>query len=514
MSGHEKAIEAFVLASPPASDSEAASDHSPNANSPDSPTLVNREWSTKASFWRWFHPNDGPAERRLVTKLDVSILAFACAGFWALYIDRGMYNNAYISGMKEDLQFYGNQYVQINSIFLIGYAVSIIPLTLINTRAPPQIVIPVCMAVWGLATSLGARAQSYGELAGYRFLVGLGEGAFFPSIHYVFGSWYRPDELARRSGLFYVAGSVGTISTGFLAGRIYADLDGALGHAAWRWMYLVGGVIALPIALFGILTFPGTPQHPNKRLFREDELALARARLAAMGRRSTRKASLVFSLSSVRRFVGRWHVWVLVPWSIVYQQGYLAMLQGTYTLWIKSVAGSHHYSTATVNNLTAVPPCAAIVAIVLFAWVADRFGVRARLPLFALAHTVAFLGLVAFVAYDHSPFAYKWFGVAVSNVENAMVPVMYSWANLICTDDAEERAFVLSAMLAFAMAFNSWVPILSMPTVEAPRYFKGYLVCLLMQPVALALAFLVDYLHRREVQKKARAAGDEAEGSA
>ncbi|CAK7213579.1 hypothetical protein SBRCBS47491_001853 [Sporothrix bragantina] len=487
--------------------SEAASDtsHTQNTNANIvSPPTVNTSWAsnTNRSYWRWFHPDDGPAERRLVRKLDFSILAFACVGFWALYIDRSVYTNAYVSGMKEDLGFVGNQFVQINSIFLIGYAVSIIPLTLANTRAPPQIVIPVCMAVWGVATSLGARAQSFGELAGYRFLVGLGEGAFFPSIHYIFGSWYRPDEIARRSGLFYVAGSVGTISTGFITARIYADLDGALGRAAWRWMFLIGGVITLPIALFGILTFPGTPQHPNRRLFSEDELSLARARLDAMGRRSTQPGSLGFSLVSLRRFLGRWHFWVLVPWSIAFQQGYLSMAQGTYTLWIKAVSASAHYSTAKVNNLTTVAPSVAIVAIVLFAWVADRFGARARLPLFGFAHLVAFLGLVAFVAYDRSSFSYKWFGVAVSNVENAMVPVMYSWANLICTDDAEERAFILSAMLAFAMAFNSWVPILSMPTVEAPRYFKGYLVCLVMQPVALALAFLVHYLHKREVAQR------------
>ncbi|CAK7233930.1 hypothetical protein SCUCBS95973_008762 [Sporothrix curviconia] len=497
-------------------DASASEVASQTSNVPDgsrlastSPPPVNTTWATERSYWRWFHPHDGPAERRLVCKLDLSILAFACVGFWALYIDRSVYTNAYVSGMKEDLGFAGNQFVQINSIFLIGYAVSIIPLTLANTRAPPQVVIPVCMAVWGLATSLGARAQSFGELAGYRFLVGLGEGAFFPSINYIFGSWYRPDEISRRSGLFYVAGSVGTISTGFITARIYADLDGALGRAAWRWMFLIGGVVTLPIALFGVLTFPGTPQHPNTRLFSEDELALARARLDAIGRRATQPGSLGFSLVSVRRFLGRWHFWVLVPWSIAFQQGYLALAQGTYTLWIKS--NSARYSTAEINNLTTVAPAVAIVSIVLFAWVADRFGARARLPLFGVAHLVAFLGLVAFVAYDRSPFAYKWFGVAVSNVENAMVPVMYSWANLICTDDAEERAFILSAMLAFAMAFNSWVPILSMPTVEAPRYFKGYLVCLVMQPVAVAMVFLVDHLHRREVAQREKKRS-EAEG--
>lgn len=39
-----------------------------------------------------------------------------------LYIDRGMFTNAYISGGKEDLKFFGNQFVRLNSIFTVGYA--------------------------------------------------------------------------------------------------------------------------------------------------------------------------------------------------------------------------------------------------------------------------------------------------------------------------------------------------------------------------------------------------------
>jgi hypothetical protein len=36
----------------------------------------------KGGLFRWFDPNDGPVERRLITKLDVTILGYACIGFW------------------------------------------------------------------------------------------------------------------------------------------------------------------------------------------------------------------------------------------------------------------------------------------------------------------------------------------------------------------------------------------------------------------------------------------------
>jgi hypothetical protein len=262
-------------------------------------------------------------------------------------------------------------------------------------------------------------------------------------------------------------------------------------------MFIIGGVLAIPIALFGFLTFPGTPEHPTRYLFSDKELALSRVRMRGVGRKPN--SSVAFRLSSIKRFLGRWHFWVLVPWSIIFQQGYLTMAQNTYILWIKS---NGQYSTFDVNNLTAVPPSVGIVFIIFFAFMADKFGARSRIPLFAIAHIVMGLGHIAFVAYAQSPFAYKWYAIAVSNVENAIVPVQYSWANLICADDAEERAFVLASMLAFAMAFNSWVPLVSLPTVQSPKFFKGYLTALIMQPLAFALAVLVYYLHNKQQKQR------------
>ncbi|KAH9210186.1 hypothetical protein DL95DRAFT_308477, partial [Leptodontidium sp. 2 PMI_412] len=73
------------------------------------------------------------------------------------------------------------------------------------------------------------------------------------------GSWYRPDEIVRRSGIFYVSSGVGILTTGLLAARIYKYLHGALGYAGWRWMYIVAASLTFPASIWGFLTFPGTP---------------------------------------------------------------------------------------------------------------------------------------------------------------------------------------------------------------------------------------------------------------
>ena len=63
----------------------------------------------------WGKPAATKAERRLVVKLDIVILSFCCLMYWVNYLDRMNLNNAYVSGMKEDLKFHGKQLNVINT---------------------------------------------------------------------------------------------------------------------------------------------------------------------------------------------------------------------------------------------------------------------------------------------------------------------------------------------------------------------------------------------------------------
>lgn len=83
------------------------------------------------SAWR-----TDPAERRLVRKIDFFILSFCCLSYLLNYVsvtcsvtrlantciqlDRTNLANAYVSGMKEDLGFQGDQLNHINTCFTVG----------------------------------------------------------------------------------------------------------------------------------------------------------------------------------------------------------------------------------------------------------------------------------------------------------------------------------------------------------------------------------------------------------
>src|ERR1700743_3526856 len=98
------------------------------------------------------------------------------------------------------------------------------------TRVPMHWLIPLLDICWGIFTLLQYRVHSYAELMAYRFLVGWFEvgtiphmcehpltecplqAAYFPAVHYIFGSWYRGGEIARRGGFFYVGLTLGTLT--------------------------------------------------------------------------------------------------------------------------------------------------------------------------------------------------------------------------------------------------------------------------------------------------------------
>lgn len=137
------------------------------------------------------------------------------------------------------------------------------------------------------------------------------------------------------------------MTTGLLSARIYQSLDGALGHAGWRWMYIVASAMTFPIAAWGFASFPGTPKDGRRWYFTNEEFELAKERMSLEGRLSPKGLNL--SLDSVKRFLGRWHFWVLVPWNIMWLMGYEGQIQGAPTLWLKS---NKQYSVVQVNNYT------------------------------------------------------------------------------------------------------------------------------------------------------------------
>lgn len=71
----------------------------------------------RQKVWQYFSADDTPAERRLILKLDGLIMVFLFLAYWAKVLDQSATSTAYVSGMKEDLNLFGNELNYLNTVF-------------------------------------------------------------------------------------------------------------------------------------------------------------------------------------------------------------------------------------------------------------------------------------------------------------------------------------------------------------------------------------------------------------
>ena len=104
------------------------------------------------------------------------------------------------------------------------------------TRIRPSIWIPACEVTWSVLTILLAKCTNATQIYVLRFFIGLAESSFSPGMQYVIGSWYRREELAKRSCIFHASGALGTMFSGYLMAAVYT-LNDTHGYRGWQWLF-------------------------------------------------------------------------------------------------------------------------------------------------------------------------------------------------------------------------------------------------------------------------------------
>lgn len=99
---------------------------------------IQRKWQS----YLWDTLDKSPEERKFLFKLDFALLTFASLGYFIKYLDQANINNAFVSGMKEQLGLYGNELNYMQSCWTAGYVIGQIPSNIMLTRIRPSIWIP------------------------------------------------------------------------------------------------------------------------------------------------------------------------------------------------------------------------------------------------------------------------------------------------------------------------------------------------------------------------------------
>lgn len=146
----------------------------------------------------------------------------------------------------------------------------------LNKLGKPALYLPVCMVVWGVISTATAACQSFGGLIACRFMLGFVEAAYFPGCLYYLSCWYTRKELGLRTAMFYSGALISGAFSGLIAAGIKAHMDGTRGLRAWRWLFIIEGVITIAIALLSFFILPNFPRTTTWLTDEERELAVWR----------------------------------------------------------------------------------------------------------------------------------------------------------------------------------------------------------------------------------------------
>lgn len=409
-------------------------------------------------------------KRYLLFKIDLFVLSFVCLQYWINYVDRVGFVNAYISGMKEDLQFKNNDINVTNTCFTVGYILGMIPNNLILLVAPPRVWLSFCTFAWGLLTLGMFKVTSFKQCCAIRFFQALFESCTFSGTHLILGSWYKESELPIRSAIFTSSGLIGSMFSGFMQVAIHDSLNGVRGLEGWRWLFIIDFSITMPIALYGFLFFPGVPEHSSgksrfsmtKYFFNEQELQYARRRLPA------RDESTRLDWSVVPRVLKRWHWWFFSSVWVLGGENLSLASDSTFALWLKD----QQYSLSHRNNFPSGIFAVGVVSTMLSALYLYKV---AKSRHWHVATFIAVIMCIVAIMIRANPIKPSVMFTAqyLGGVAYAGQAVFFAWANIVCHDDLQERAIVLASMNMFSGAVNAWWSILFFAATTVPHFEKG-----------------------------------------
>ncbi|KAK5065087.1 hypothetical protein LTR84_000923 [Exophiala bonariae] len=453
--------------------------------------------------WLWDSADVSPEERRFLLKLDFTLLSFGTLGMLTKWIDTSNITNAFVSGMKEDLNLYHNEYNYIVVSWTVGYIIGQLPSNFILTRVPAHIWIPFLEIGWTVFTFALAGANSYSALLGIRFVVGLFEAGYWPALYYILGSWYNKRELGKRNGILQSAVSIAPIFSGFLQAGIYKSLNGHAGLAGWRWLFIINGVISLPIAVLAYFFLPDVPGNAKPNwLFSEREIELAKERMARAGR------TLQGTPYSVKTIFGYLTSWKTILFTLIFTiQPFTSQPQQSFVFWLKAHNKKGQkpvYSISQINEYPTIGNAFTAVYSLVAVWVSDGPLKGRRYPPILFANLCAIIIFTLLVVTPvFGPFNHRAPLYIVSSIGGSAVPLTMAWMAELISHSAEQRAFTAASMNTLQYTFSAWIPLVWFQQVHQPNVTpgnRGAAVVAGLNVIIFTTIFLLD--RREKLQKK------------
>ncbi|CAI5756052.1 unnamed protein product [Candida verbasci] len=466
----------------------------------------------KRKWYKWFHDDDTPEERKLIVKIDLLLTVYSLMAYWVKYLDQTNITNAYIGGLKEAIDMQGNDFVNTQVMFSVGNIIFQIPFMYILYALPLNYVLPTLDICWSIITICLSQSKNVAGLKAMRFFVGAFEAPSYIAYHALFASWFRGStgEIARRAGFYYLGQYLGILTSGLLSGAIERGMRDIGGYEAWQWIFIMDGIVSVIVGIIGFYMIPGTPEDCYSIFLSDDDIRLARKRIRKDQKDVKPRenaAKHFFDLNNWKKIFTTWHFYILSLWNIFLWNNSNGS-SGAYALWLQSLTKSDgvtpRYDAGKLQDMTALTPGLGLIWLILTSGFADLFSCRWGAIIFSQVFNV--LGNLLLAIWN-IPEGAKWFAWCLQYMGWAAAPTVYSWQGDICRKDLRLRQIVLVSMNILAQQSTAWIAVLVWKTVEAPRFLKGYSFTAASGFALCIWTFVVLWFYKRDERSSAKENG-------
>ena len=273
------------------------------------------------------------------------------------YLDRTCVGFAALT-MNRDIGLSPSQFGLGAGIFFAGYCLLEVPSNMMLYKVGARRWIARIMITWGFLSAGTAFVVGPNSFYIVRFILGVAEAGFFPGVTFFLAAWFPAQYRARMLAWFVLGIPLSSVIGGPICGMLL-QLDGVLGLAGWRWLFLVVSLPCVAIGIAILLLLADSPQ--SATWLTPEEREAAGVALAAETRERP-KENLLDAVRDVR-------VWILAGVQFCFTLGSYGI-----GIWLPLIMAQENLSSWTIGWLSAIPYIFASVAMLLWAAWVDRTG--------------------------------------------------------------------------------------------------------------------------------------------
>ncbi|PNP38205.1 hypothetical protein TGAMA5MH_09895 [Trichoderma gamsii] len=423
------------------------------------------------------------SEKKLVRKTDFVVCMMFGLSYFFAYLDRGAIGNARIMGLQQDLGLSDDRFFNCILIFFIGYAVFEGPAFYLIRVFHAPTVYAISALVFGVSALLTAYAKTYAHLLVLRLFMGFGEATVQTGFVYV-SLWYRREEMSVRASYLFAFTPIAGAISGLIAYGVNRSLEGAGGHRAWQWLFIIEGAATM---IWAFVIWVVLPEIPEKEL--------------------AKKRPLWFKDPEERRLIEQvlgakvqfWQIKTAIKDIKVWIMAFIAATHATgltgFSIFLPTFIHAFGVPPLVTQLYTIIPYGVAFISLIAVTRISDRLVVR-FIPMLIVTG-VAIIGFIIILAQTRPAV-----GIFASSVVTAAVyPGVAIVSGWIPSSNAgyTKRAAATWITQIFCQAFSI---LASRIYNKPPRFFKGHGVLLGFFILTFILLILMTYLMKRHNQEK------------